>query len=322
MLTKRVQPFLAAMPRGAGELPSVHRGGADIARFTGLNDIVQRFEHLLDRRVVVETMDLIEVDIIHTEPTQAVVDLGEDRFSRKPGAIGAGTHPAVHLGGDDNLVAAPEILNRPAEDFFTVAERIAIGGIEEIDARFERLLNEWPALLLREAPGMIPEIAAAIAHATEANARNVKASAAELGIFHRLCGPVSCRGYWLAASEPLFLVDKVKQRLSGGKAAAILYRYRLPSLAIGRAVDRDMRRDQHVWHAPERVVGGQRLGIGDIEPGSSEMAGAQRLYEIGGPHKPTARDIDEVSATLHPREHPGVEPPYRVRRFPRGQDHK
>jgi hypothetical protein len=171
---------------------------------------VQRFEHLLDRRVAVETMDLIEVDIIHTEPTQAVVDLGEDRFARKPGAIGARTHPAVHLGGDDNLVSAREILDRAAEDFFTVAERIAVCGVEEIDARFERLLNEWPALLLREAPGMIPKIAATIAHATEADARNVKASAAELGIFHRLCGPISCCGYWLASSEPLFLVDKVE----------------------------------------------------------------------------------------------------------------
>ena len=40
---------------------------------------------------------------------------------------------------------------------------------------------------------MIPEIAAAIAHATEADARNVKASAAELGIFHRLCEPISYR---------------------------------------------------------------------------------------------------------------------------------
>ena len=122
MLTKRVQPFLAAMPRGAGELPSVHRRGTDIAHLAGLNDIVQRFEYLLDRRVVVETVDLIEVDIIHAKPPQAVVDLGEDRFARKPGAIGAGTHPAIHLGGDDDLVAAREILDRAAEDFFTVAE--------------------------------------------------------------------------------------------------------------------------------------------------------------------------------------------------------
>jgi hypothetical protein len=37
---------------------------------------------------------------------------------------------------------------------------------------------------------MIPEIATAIAHATEANARNVNASAAELGKFHHddACG--------------------------------------------------------------------------------------------------------------------------------------
>ena len=57
---------------------------------------------------------------------------------------------------------------------------------------------------------MIPEIATAITHATEANARNVKAGVAELDIVHCLCGSVSYRGYWLAASEPLFLVDKVK----------------------------------------------------------------------------------------------------------------
>src|SRR6516165_7115030 len=135
-------------------------------------------------------------------------------------------------------------------------------------------------------------------------------------------GQLVMGGYWLAASEPLYLVDRVKQRLSGSKAAAILYQCRLPSLAIGRAVDRDMRRDQHVWHAPERVVGGQRLGICDIEPGSSEMAGAQRLDQVGRHHTPTARDIDEVSAALHPREQPGVEHPYRVRRFRRGHDNK
>jgi len=44
---------------------------------------MQRFERLLDRRVMVETVDLIEVDIIRAEPTQAVVDLGEDRLTRQ-----------------------------------------------------------------------------------------------------------------------------------------------------------------------------------------------------------------------------------------------
>ena len=44
----------------------------------------------------------------------------------------------------------------------------------------ERLLDEGPALLLGEAPGMIAEIAAAIAHAAEANARDIEACAASL----------------------------------------------------------------------------------------------------------------------------------------------
>ena len=92
---------------------------------------MQRFERLLDRRVVVETMDLIEIDIIHAEPAQAVVDLGEDRLARQPGAIGAGTHPTVDLGGYDDLVAAREILGRAAEDFLAVAQRIAVRGVEK-----------------------------------------------------------------------------------------------------------------------------------------------------------------------------------------------
>jgi hypothetical protein len=49
---------------------------------------MQRFERLFDRRVMVETMDLIEVDVIHAEPTQAVVDLGD--FLESPAPFGPG----------------------------------------------------------------------------------------------------------------------------------------------------------------------------------------------------------------------------------------
>jgi hypothetical protein len=100
-----------------------------------------------------------------------------------------------HWGGDasghkpwcnDDLVAAREILDRSAEDFLAVAERIAVRGVEEIDACFERLLDERPALRLGEAPGMIAEIGAAVAHAAEANAGDIEAGTAELGVFHRL----------------------------------------------------------------------------------------------------------------------------------------
>src|SRR5262249_13883764 len=115
-------------------------------------------------------MNLIEVDILHAEPRKAGIDLGKDRLARQPGAIGTRSHAAVDLGGDHHLISAGEILYRTTENFLAVAERVAIGGIEKIDTGFERFLDEGAALLLAEAPGVVPAVAAAIAHAAEADA--------------------------------------------------------------------------------------------------------------------------------------------------------
>src|ERR1700726_2218287 len=132
---------------------------------------------------------LVEVDVIHAEAAEAGVDLGKDRVARKPGAVRAGAHASVYLGGDDNLVAAGKVPDCATEDLFAVAEGITVGGVEEVDAGFERLLNEGFALLLAERPGVIAPVAAAIAHAAEADARHVQAGAAELHVIHGSPGP-------------------------------------------------------------------------------------------------------------------------------------
>ncbi len=163
----------------------MHRRRADIAGLAGLDDVVERFERLLDRRVVVPAMDLVEVDVIGAEALQARIDLAHDRLARKAGAIRSRPHPAIDFGSDDNLVPSGEILDRTPENLLAAAERIAVRRVEEIDARFERTLDERTALLLAEAPGMIASVAAAIAHAAQANPRHVEAGAAELGVFHR-----------------------------------------------------------------------------------------------------------------------------------------
>ena len=66
-----------------GELPRVHRRRADVAGLAGLHDVVQRFERLLDRRLRIPAMDLVEVDVVGAEPAQAVVDLAQDRLARQ-----------------------------------------------------------------------------------------------------------------------------------------------------------------------------------------------------------------------------------------------
>ena len=131
-------------------------------------------------------MDLVEVDIIHAEPVQAGVDLAHDCLARQAAAVRTGTHPAIHFGRDDHLVAAGEVLDSPAEDLLAAAERITVRGVEEIDAAFECPLDERAGFLLGEAPGMVAAIGGAVAHAAEADTRDVEAGAAELHIFHRL----------------------------------------------------------------------------------------------------------------------------------------
>src|ERR1700722_1016371 len=82
-----------------------------------------------------------------------------------------------------SLIARPRICSLlPSEYRFAVSKKF--------DTCFQRLLDERPALLLRETPGMIAEIATAVAHAAQANARDIEAGAAEFGIFHRLSNPV------------------------------------------------------------------------------------------------------------------------------------
>ena len=69
-------------------------------------------------------------------------------------------------------------------------------------------LDERPVFFFAEAPGVV---AAAITHAPEADAGDIEASATELRIFHRYLGQ-SCQRtrYWLAVSEPLFLIDEIE----------------------------------------------------------------------------------------------------------------
>ena len=60
----------------------------------------------------------------------------------------------------------------------------------------------------------------------------------------------------------------------------------------GGARPADVRRDQDVGHLPERVVGRQRLGFGDVE-GGPEPAGARLGEQRVGVHQPAAGDVDQ-----------------------------
>ena len=154
--------------QGLGELPGVHGGGPQVARLARLDDVMQRLERLLDRRRRVPTMDLIEIDVVRTEPPQTRIDCVEYRLARQAAPVGALAHREENLGRDHHLVAARIVFERLTDDFLGGAVRVGVRGIEEVDAHLDRLANQRAALLLRQGPQMIAALGGTEGHATEA----------------------------------------------------------------------------------------------------------------------------------------------------------
>jgi hypothetical protein len=165
-----------------GELPGVHGGRADIAGLAGLHDVGQGLQGLLDRRLIVEAVDLVEVHIVGPQALQAGVDAGHDVLARQALVVGAGTHRAVDLGGDHHLFALGEFLQRPAGDLLGGPLRVDVGGVEEVDPVLDGGLEERLGLLVLQHPG--PPLGRAIGHAAEAEAGDLQAGFAQTNIIH------------------------------------------------------------------------------------------------------------------------------------------
>ena len=135
--------------------------------------------------VVVEAVDLVEVDVVHAEPPQRVVDGVHDVLARQAALVGVVAHRVVDLGGDDHLVArGAEILQRPAGDLLAGAARVHVGGVEEVDPGLERRARRRAALLVLVEHPVAP-LAGAVGHHAEAEPRHLEAGGAEIDVFHR-----------------------------------------------------------------------------------------------------------------------------------------
>ena len=84
---------------------------------TVTDERVERLQRLLDGRGGIETVDLLEVDMVETEPLEALLALAEDMAARGAARIGTVAHRPQHLGRDDDIGAGDaQVLERLAED--------------------------------------------------------------------------------------------------------------------------------------------------------------------------------------------------------------
>ena len=101
------------------ELPREHGGRADVKRLARAHDLVQRFEGFLHRRMRIEAVDLIKIDVIGAETAQAVVDGVADVLARKAALIRIIAHGVEDFRRDDQLFAGrAEILQGATQHLF------------------------------------------------------------------------------------------------------------------------------------------------------------------------------------------------------------
>ena len=98
--------------------------------------------------------------LLGAEPPQRLVDLGQDRLARQPRAVRARPHPAVHLGGDDDVLAAREVAQRAPGELLARAAGVDIGGVERRDTRLERVADDRAGRLLVEDPRVPAQVGA------------------------------------------------------------------------------------------------------------------------------------------------------------------
>jgi hypothetical protein len=89
-------------------LVSPHRRSTDVPGLAPSDRVVECPDGFLDRRVVVVAVGLVDVDCVHPQAVEAIVEFLFDRFPREPPRVGVVVvHLEVTLRGDDRLVASP-----------------------------------------------------------------------------------------------------------------------------------------------------------------------------------------------------------------------
>lgn len=164
-----------------GELPCPHARRADVPGLPGLDDVVQRLHRLLDGRVRVEAVDLVQVDVVGAEAGQRGVDLVHDRRTRQSGTVPPGAHPVVDLREDLDVLARGEFRQELPGDLLAAAGGVDVRGVERGDARLEGAADEGPGVVESDAPGMRTGGRVPVGHHPEDDARDLEAGAAEAG---------------------------------------------------------------------------------------------------------------------------------------------
>ena len=97
-------------------------------------------------RCPARAVDLVQVDPVGLRRRRLSSHLLHDPAARVAARFGSVAHRAVHLGREDDVVAAAR--ERLADDLLRLAARVDVGGVDEVDAGVERAVDDADRLVV------------------------------------------------------------------------------------------------------------------------------------------------------------------------------
>ena len=126
--------------------------------------------------------------------------------------------------------------------------------------------------------------------------------------------PCLAGGARLPTLIPSLRIVAIQERLAGEIALQVLGEKVGRPIVVDPRSTRDVRREDHVGHLPQRAALGKRLHGIDIESGARQPVVLQRFDQGPMIHHTTARNIDQKGRLLHALQDVGVDHAPRLRR--------
>src|SRR5689334_19880524 len=97
-------------------------------------------------------MDLVEIDVIDAEPTQAVVEFGDQPATRTAAMVALVPHRHGRFGGEYQVVAATG--DGLADHLLGLALAVHVGRVDQVDPGLEGSVDNGGRLVLGGAPDL------------------------------------------------------------------------------------------------------------------------------------------------------------------------
>jgi hypothetical protein len=118
-----------------------------------VHEIGQDAHRLLDRRQRIPDVELVQVDAIGLQATEAVLDLAAQVTPRAPHVVRPRTEREVALRREHDV--RPAVLQRAAKDLLAPPARVHVRGVDEVSAGLEESVDHGAAGGLVAAPPLL-----------------------------------------------------------------------------------------------------------------------------------------------------------------------